>query len=135
MGTMPHTYRTIARRAPSGWTLHVGDLGTTTTRSLATAEKDARAHIQAVTGREDVIVQIQPKLDLRLGELVSETRTKATELAELTTLVATKSRAAAEELRTAGLSNVDIAAVLGVSEQRVSQLFGKVGRRKEEDLV
>lgn len=126
---MPHTYRVIARRAPSGWTLHVADLGTTSTRSLATAEKDARAHIQAVTGRDDVIVQIHPKLDLRLGELVSEARARAAELAELTTLVATKSRDAAWQLQEAGLSNVDIAVVLGISEQRVSQLFGKVGKK------
>jgi hypothetical protein len=130
MDTMPHTYRTIARRSPNGWTLHVGDLGTTSTRSLATAEKDARAHILATAGQDDVIVHVQPKLDLRLGEVVQDARTKAAELAELTTLVAAKSREAAEALRTAGLSNVDIAHVLGVSEQRVSQLFGKVGTKK-----
>jgi hypothetical protein len=106
------------------------DLGTVSTRSLATAEKDAREHVLARTGQDDVIVQVQPKLDLRLGGLVMDARTKAAELAELTTLVAARTREAANELRSAGLSNVDIAHVLGVSEQRVSQLFGKVGAKK-----
>jgi hypothetical protein len=129
MDTMPHTHRVIARRAPNGWTLHVSDLGTTSTRSLTTAEKDARAHILATTGQDDVIVQVQPKLDLRLGELVQDARTKAAELAELTTVVAARSREAAEALRSAGMSNVDIASVLGISDQRVSQLFGKNGKK------
>lgn len=128
---MPRTYRVIARRSPSGWTLHVGDLGTTTTRSLATAEKDARAHVLAVTGQDDAIVQVHPKLELQLGELVSRARARSAELAELTALVAASTREAASELRSAGLSNVDIAHVLGVSEQRVSQLFGKVGTKKD----
>lgn len=130
---MPHTYRAIARHSPSGWTLHVGELGTTSTRSLATAEKDARAHVLAVTGQDDVVVQVHPKLDLRLGELVSRARARSTELAELTALVARLTRETAHELRTAGLSNVDIAHVLGVSEQRVSQLFGKVGTKGLKD--
>src|SRR5688500_965914 len=127
---MSHAYRVIARHVQGGWTLHVGQLGTTPTRSLATAEKDARAHIAAVTGQDDATVHIQPKLALHLGEIVQEARARGAELAELTTLVAAKSREAAEALRAAGLSNVDVAHVLGVSEQRVSQLFGKVGTKK-----
>lgn len=126
---MAQTYRAVARRSPSGWTLHVGEFGTVSTRSLATAERDAREHVLACTGRDDAVVTVQPKLDLRLGGLVQEARTKGAELAELTTLVAAKTREAANELRSAGLSNVDIAHVLGVSEQRVSQLFGKVGKK------
>jgi DNA-directed RNA polymerase specialized sigma subunit len=129
---MPYTYRVVARRAPSGWTLHVADLGTATTRSLATAEKDARAHILAVTGQDDAIVHVQPKLQLHLGQLADEARQASAELAEATVRVSAKSREAANELRSAGLSNVDIAAVLGVSEQRVSQLFGKVGSGKKD---
>lgn len=126
---MPYSYRVVARRSPSGWTLHVADLGTVSTRSLATAEKDARAHIAVVTGRDDVVVQIQPKLDLRLGQLVSEAQAQNAELVAATARASAKSREAANELRAAGLPNVDIAAVLGVSDQRVSQLFGKNGKK------
>lgn len=129
MDAMPYTYRVIARRSPSGWTLHVGDLGTTSTRSLATAEKDARTHILATSGRDEVIVHVQPKLDLRLGEVVSEAQRLSAERARVDAQASAKSREAANELRSAGLSNVDIAHVLGVSEQRVSQLFGKNGKK------
>lgn len=129
MDAMPYTYRVIARRSPSGWTLHVGDLGTTSTRSLATAGKDARTHILATSGRDEVIVHVQPKLDLRLGEVVSEAQRLSAERARVDAQASAKSREAANELRSAGLSNVDIAHVLGVSEQRVSQLFGKNGKK------
>jgi hypothetical protein len=127
---MAQTYRAVARRGPSGWTLHVAEFGTVSTRSLATAERDAREHVLACTGLDDAAVHVQPKLDLRLGELVQEARVKAAELAELTTTVAAKTREAAHELRAAGLSNTDIAHMLGVSDQRVSQLFGKAGTKK-----
>jgi predicted transcriptional regulator len=43
--------------------------------------------------------------------------------------VAAQSRQAAQALRGAGLSNTDIAHLLGVSDQRVSQLFGKTGTK------
>lgn len=126
---MPYTYRVVARRVSDGWTLHVGDLGTVVTRSLATAEKDARAHVKTVAGRDDVIVHVQPKLDLHLGGLVWAAKDTNAQLAELTAVAAARSREAAHELRAAGLSNTDIAVVLGVSDQRVSQLFGKNGKK------
>jgi predicted XRE-type DNA-binding protein len=132
---MPHTYRVIARRTGASWVLHVlspaGTVGTTSTRSLATAEKDARAHIAAVTDHrgDDVIVQLQPKLELQLGEMVQDARNASARLTELMAEVGAKSRAVAAHLRDAGLSNADIAVVLGVSEQRVSQLFGKTGKK------
>ena len=128
---MPYTYRVIARRTEDGWNLHVGDLGTVPARSLATAEKTARSYVVANTGRSEgeVIVHVQPKLDLRLGEVVQEARATSAQLAELTALAAARSRGAAEQLRSAGMSNADIAVVLGVSDQRVSQLFGKNGKK------
>lgn len=128
---MPYTYRVIARRVADGWNLHVADLGTVLARSLATTEKTARAHIVEKTGHSEdqVIVHVQPKLDLRLGGLVQTAKATNAELAEVTARASAKSREAAHELRSAGLSNVDIAAVLGVSDQRVSQLFGKNGKK------
>jgi predicted XRE-type DNA-binding protein len=132
---MPHTYRVIARRTGTSWILHVlspsGTVGTTSTRSLATAEKDARAHIAAVTDHrgDDVRIQLQPKLELQLGEMVQDARNASARLTELMAEVGAKSRSTATHLRDAGLSNADIAVVLGVSEQRVSQLFGKTGKK------
>jgi hypothetical protein len=128
---MPYTYRVVARRAHDGWNLHVNELGTVPARSLTVAEKTARSHIVERTGHaaDEVVVVVQPKLDIRLGTLVQDAQTTNTELARLTDTAAAKSRLAATELRAAGLPNVDIAAVLGVSDQRVSQLFGKNGKK------
>ena len=128
---MPYTYRVVARRAGDGWNLHVADVGTVPARSLAAAEKAARAHIAERTGRVDdeVLVTVQPKLDVRLGDLVQQAKTANAQLFEVSAAAAAKSRKAASALRTAGLSNVDIAAVLGISDQRVSQLFGKTGKK------
>ncbi len=128
---MPSHHRVTARRHTDGWHLVIPDFGTIPTRSLATAEKTARAHIAANTGRpeDELVVTIQPKLDVRLGEAVQRAKTAQTELARLSATAATQSRQAAQALREAGLSNTDIAHVLGVSDQRVSQLFGKTGAK------
>jgi DNA-directed RNA polymerase specialized sigma subunit len=126
------TYRITARRAPTGWNLHIPDIGVAPAKSLATAEKTAKTYIAAQTGatEAEMAVTIQPKLDITLGQAVQEARAAVEAMATAQTEAATKSRQVAAQLREAGLNNGDIAIVLGVSEQRVSQLFGKTGAAK-----
>ncbi len=125
-------HRVIARRDPEGgWVLHIPNVGMVAARSLGVAAKNAMARIAQETGtpEEQVGVVIQPKLDVRLGEVIQRAKAGQAELAKLSASVAAQSRQAAQALRGAGLSNTDIAHLLGVSDQRVSQLFGKTGTK------
>ncbi|MHB8300434.1 MAG: hypothetical protein ACYDDW_18155 [Dermatophilaceae bacterium] len=86
----------------------------------------AREYISLVQGISDestIEVEILPKIDNALGKEVLAARTAVHELAERQRQVAALSRAAAKDLARSGLSGADIAVVLDVSPQRVSQLL------------
>jgi len=68
-------------------------------------------------------VEIRPQIDNALGEELIAARKAVRELAERQHEVAALSRAAAKDLAKSGLSGADIAVVLEVSPQRVSQLL------------
>ena len=86
----------------------------------------AREYISLVEGISDestIDVEILPKIDAALGQEVIAARKAVHELAERQREVAALSRAAAKDLAGSGLSGADIAVVLDVSPQRVSQLL------------
>jgi DNA-directed RNA polymerase specialized sigma subunit len=86
----------------------------------------AREYIGLVEGIGDestIEVEIRPQIDNALGEEVIAARKAVHELAERQHEVAALSRAAAKDLAGPGLSGADIAVVLDVSPQRVSQLL------------
>ena len=123
---MSKTYRVDARRWEHGWELHVEGVGVTQSKSLHSAARMAREYISLVEGISDestIDVEILPKIDAALGQEVVAARKAVHELGERQREVAALSRAAAKDLAESGLSGADIAVVLDVSPQRVSQLL------------
>ena len=117
------TYNVTAKRWKHGWELHIDGVGVTQSRTLDTAEQMVRDYIETLTDQDvsrDTIV-ITPDL----GELDR----KVTTVRELLAAADRQQqearnsyRALAADLRAAGLSVSDTAAILGVSRGRVSQL-------------
>jgi DNA-directed RNA polymerase specialized sigma subunit len=123
---MSNTYKVDARRWEHGWELHVEGVGVTQSKSLHSAARMAREYISLIEGISDestIDVEILPKIDNALVKEVIAARKAVHELAERQREVAALSRAAAKDLAGSGLSGADIAVVLDVSPQRVSQLL------------
>lgn len=123
---MSKSYRVDAKRWEHGWELHVEGVGVTQSKSLHSAARIAREYISLVESISDeskINVEIRPKIDNALGKEVIEARKAVHELAKRQREVAALSRAAAKDLAESGLSGADIAIVLAVSPQRVSQLL------------
>jgi len=123
---MSRTYTVDAKRWEHGWELHVEGLGVTQSRSLHSAARMAREYISLIEGISDestIDVEIRPQIENALSEEVIAARKAVHELAEQQREVATLSRTAAKDLAESGLSGADIAVVLAVSPQRVSQLL------------
>ena len=118
-----NAYNVTAKRWKHGWELHIDGVGVTQSRTLDTAEQMVRDYIETLTDKDvsgDKIV-ITPDL----GELDR----KVTTVRELLAAADRQQqearnsyRALAADLRAAGLSVSDTAAILGVSRGRVSQL-------------
>ena len=118
-----NTYNVTAKRWKHGWELHIDGVGVTQSRTLDTAEQMVRDYIETLTDKDvsgDNVV-ITPDL----GELDR----KVTTVRELLAAADRQQqearnsyRALAADLRAAGLSVSDTAAILGVSRGRVSQL-------------
>ena len=123
---MSRIYTVDAKRWEHGWELHVEGVGVTQSRSLRSAARLAREYISLVEDISDestIDVEIRPQIDNVLGEEVIAARKAVHELAERQHVVAALSRATAKDLADSGLSGADIAVVLDVSPQRVSQLL------------
>jgi len=121
--TATNTYNVTAKRWKHGWELHIDGVGVTQSRTLDTAEQMVRDYIETLTDRDvsGAKVVITPNL----GELDRKVRTVRELLvaADRQQQEARNSyRALAADLRAAGLSVSDTAAILGVSRGRVSQL-------------
>jgi hypothetical protein len=123
---MSRSYAVDAKRWEHGWELHVQGLGVTQSKSLHSASRIVREYISLAEGIRDestIDVEIRPQIDNALGDEVIAARKAVHELAERQREVAALSRAAAKDLALSGLSGADIAVVLDVSPQRVSQLL------------
>ena len=97
---------------------------TSMVRRLSDAAEHQREAIAFVAGipQEEVEVFVTPSLSPDLDRLVKSARKAVTDAEVAQREAAAKSRRAVAELKGAGLSGTDVAAVLGVSPQRVSQL-------------
>ena len=123
---MSRAYTVNARRWEHGWELHVEGVGVTQSKSLHSASRIAREYISLVRSINDestIDVEIRPHIDNALGDEVIAARKAVHELGERQREVAALSRTAAKDLAASGLSGADIAVVLEVSPQRVSQLL------------
>jgi DNA-directed RNA polymerase specialized sigma subunit len=117
------TYTVRAKRWSGGWELHIEEVGVTQVRGLARAEQQVRDCVETLldidVGDGEVIVV--PELGgLEERVRTARERTKAAEAAQRA--AAQEARAVARQLREEGLSVTDVAAVLGVSRGRISQL-------------
>jgi len=119
------TYNVTARRWKRGWELHIDGVGVTQSRNLAEAESMVRDYVESLTGADvaDAVVVIATEVGHGLDEEVRAARDAVAAADKVTREAAVRSRRVARDLRAAGLSGRDIAAVLKVSAQRVSQLL------------
>jgi plasmid maintenance system antidote protein VapI len=122
-----------ARRWEHGWELHVSDgrgpLVVLPTRRLSAAERTVRDFVadhDAVSPRS-VRVRITVVLGSALDEEITSVRAAVDHAERAQREAAARSRGLALRLRAAGLTGADIAVVLGVSPQRVSQLMRTTG--------
>jgi DNA-directed RNA polymerase specialized sigma subunit len=118
------TYHVTATRWPLGWELDIDGVGVTQSRTLATAEKAVRSYL----GMDDCLdaetaeVVISPELDGNLASEAEAAREATRQAEHARDEAAAKARKVARELKATGMSGADVAVVLGVSPQRVSQL-------------
>lgn len=122
-------YQVTAKRWDRGWELHIKDLGVTQTKSLAAAQRDAADYIELLTGDTDPEITLIPALGGALERSVHTARNAVSRLAKYQTEAASASRSAVRDLERSGLSGNEIAAVLGISPQRVSQLSAEASGR------
>jgi hypothetical protein len=119
------TYDVRARRWEHGWELHIDGVGVTQSRTLWDAEMMARDLISRRLGvpADSFAVAVTPEIGGSLDEKTRAAREAVAAAGHAQRMAATQSREAARELSEAGLSGRDIAKVLDVSPQRVSQLL------------
>ncbi len=119
------TYNVRAKRWVHGWELHIDGVGVTQSRNLDGAERMVRDYIESLTDRDtsgDEVV-IKPEVGGGLDEATQAAREAVAAADRAVREAAAQSRKVARELKEAGLSGRDIAAILRVSAQRVSQLL------------
>lgn len=119
------TYAVRAKRWKHGWELHIDGIGVTQSRNLDGAEQMVRDYIETLTDHDtaDDAVIIHPEVGNGLDEAAEAAREAIAEAERALRAAAARSRQVAQRLKQEGLSGRDIAAILHVSAQRVSQLL------------
>ncbi|OLR94946.1 sigma-70 family RNA polymerase sigma factor [Actinokineospora bangkokensis] len=117
------SYTATAVREDPFWVVQVDGVGTTQGRTAAEARRMAFDLVRVMTGVDapEVVVDFAVS-GIHLGE-VRDVRTTVADAARAQERAASRSRSLARRLREAGLTGRDIAEILGVSPQRVSQLI------------
>jgi hypothetical protein len=115
----------MARRWKRGWELHIDGVGVTQSRSLAEAETMVRDYVESLTGQDasGARVNVTAEVGDGLDEEARAAREAVAAADRATRAAAAHSRKVARDLKRAGLSGRDIASVLSLSPQRVSQLL------------
>jgi hypothetical protein len=119
------TYIVRAKRWDRGWELHIPGVGVTQSHGLVDAGGMATSYITMMTDAapDSFTVEVIPEIGAGLDEAATTARETVRQAEEFQLRAAAQSRAIARQLRDHGLSGRDIAAVLSVSPQRVSQLL------------
>jgi hypothetical protein len=122
------TYTVHAKRWDRGWELHIDGFGVTQVKRLRDAAAMVADYIRLDTGTSPDLSEIEiiPEVQGVGGDIMDDVRAarRATEDAESAQReAADRSRKAVRELEDAGLARNEIAAVLSVSPQRVTQLL------------
>lgn len=121
---MSTTYRVLAKRWEKGWELHIDGIGVTQARKLHEAETMVR---DLIDRRDDVNaaefnLEWTFELDDELDAEIKAARAAVAANAEAQKEAAARSRSVARRLLASGLAGNEVAKILGVSPQRVSQL-------------
>ena len=117
------TRSATARREGRFWVVDVEGVGITQGRSVREARTMAVDLVEVMTGKAE-LVEVQFLLPGETGQQVEQMRALSAEAQRLAAAAAEGYRAAVAELlgTDVGLSKADVAALLGLSPQRVSQL-------------
>lgn len=113
-----------ARKWEQGWELWIGDEIATQVSTLDKAEQQVRDYLDTEepgVDHDDWSITVVPDIGA-LNDVVTAARVATEKAAEASTAAAAQSRAVVRNLREAGFSVTDSAAILGVSRGRVSQL-------------
>lgn len=115
-------YQVAAKWWEHMWELHVDGVGVTQTESVAEAEAMVRDLLYSYDLDDKADIEITWQLGNELDAEVSAARQAVSDAAAQQIAAANAQRAVAAKLKACGLKGREIAAVLGVSEQRASQL-------------
>lgn len=118
-------YKVVARRWKRGWELHIDGVGVTQSKTLADAQRMIRDYIALdhEIPADSFGVEIVPEIDDALDKEILEARAAVKKAETAQREAGEFSRQVARKLRARSLTGRDIAAVLRVSPQRVSQLL------------
>lgn len=119
------TYRVRAKRWARGWELHIDGVGVTQSHGLADATEMARSYIVMMrdVAPDTFAIDIVPEVGEGLDKAATDAREAVRQAEEAQRSAAAQSRSVARRLQERGLSGRDIAALLQLSPQRVSQLL------------
>jgi predicted XRE-type DNA-binding protein len=127
------TYTVRAKRWKNGWELHIDGprvAGVTQTHGLKSAERMARDYIalDLEEAPDSFDIRIVPEVGGFLGDLIKDAKTAISLAAQKSAEAAELSRTAVFKLHEDGMPQSEIAQVLKVSQQRVSQLLNGVSK-------
>jgi len=113
----------VATREGRFWVVDVAGVGVTQGRSVREARAMAADLVEAMTGTAET-VEVTFELPAPVREAVAQARETHAEATRLASVAAEGYRTAVRELiADNGMSKTDVAALLEVSQQRVSQLL------------
>lgn len=117
-------YAVTATRWEGGWELAIDGVGVTQSRNLRTADAMIRSYLRLDLGADVArAAEIEVSVDLDgLEQDAAAVRAELEQLNVLSAKVSRDSRSLAARLKEDGLTGVDAAEVMGISEQRFSQL-------------
>ncbi|WP_051272010.1 hypothetical protein [Streptomyces sp. AA1529] len=121
------TYETVAKRWKHGWELHIDGVGVTQSRTLLDAEPMVRDYVAMILNAPDdsFDVKVTPEIGAGVDGEILGLRHADEELEAARERAGKQRRKVARRLDSLGLSGREIAAILEVSPQRVSQLLGR----------
>ena len=124
-GAQSATYTVHAVRWEGGWELHVDGVGVTQVAQLSKAAQQVRNYLETEFEVDTIDAHLNFDFELPDGlhSEVKKAKESADAAAKAQAEAAAMTRQAVNDLKRRGVSQSDIAVVMGVSKARVSQLL------------